>query len=287
LLPGLEQQRPYIFVTEQIVNEVYRQKVSAALSLVKQELALNDIPLPGHLLKSEDARLTEIREELQDIKKNIESVGKKFSELSSDLLGQVSKSQDEVSKAIASIFSQAVKHSDEELTRARSRQERGIPPGKPNGPLGDQLSWEQLLSKCKEDKPPLWIISDDSDYATKHEGKRFLNAALYEDMVQLYGPEPKIYCFDNLAEGLKHFAATAEVPADKLPTAEEIEQIKKEQESLPPLSFFLDGAADLGTFIAARNAFQHDQSMHLAAIRTLSQGLDVFVPPPVRDETKT
>lgn len=287
LLPGLEQQRPYIFVTEQIVAEVYRRKVEATLFLVKQELASHDIPLPEHLLSSGDTKLKEIRERLQQMKNDAEGIRKQLSELGSGLLKQVSKSQDEVSKALASIFYQPVKPTDAELERARSRKERGNPPGKLNGPLGDQLCWEQVLRKCREDKPPLWIITNDSDYATKYEGELFLNAALYQDLRAVYGAEPETYCFDSLADGLKHFAATTKVQADKLPTAEETEKIRKEQESLPTLSFFLDGAADLGAFIAARNAFQHDQSMHLAAIRTLSHGLDVFVPLPIKDENKT
>ena len=40
--------------------------------------------------------------------------------------------------------------------------------------------------------------------------------------------------FDNIADGIKHFAEITGVKADKVPSPEEIEEIKREEESLPP-----------------------------------------------------
>src|SRR5262249_3859964 len=42
-----------------------------------------------------------------------------------------------------------VPHTDEELQRAENRKARGIPPGKKDDPMGDELNWEQLLSFIK------------------------------------------------------------------------------------------------------------------------------------------
>jgi hypothetical protein len=116
------------------------------------------------------------------------------------------------------------------------------------------VSWEQILTKCK-DKPSLWIITRDSDYATKHEGKMFLNALLYQELALGYQKQPEVFCFDNIAEGLKHFSETTSVIAKKLPTPDETEQIKKEQESLPPLGWLVNSGDALST--AIRDADMH------------------------------
>ena len=46
----------------------------------------------------------------------------------------------------------------------------------------------------------------------------------------------EVFCYDNIPEGISHFAATVHVSADTLPTEAETEEIKKQQEALPPLS---------------------------------------------------
>src|ERR1700722_11947028 len=115
----------------------------------------------------------------------------------------------------------------------------GNPPGKNNDPLGDQVSWEQILRKAAG-KPSLWVITKDSDYATKYEGRVFLNGFLYDELASLYKKEPDVFCFDNLAEGLKHFVKTTSVKTEKLLTPRETEQIKEEQDSLPPLDWQVD-----------------------------------------------
>jgi len=102
--------------------------------------------------------------------------------------------------------------------------------------LGDQLSWEQILSRCK-DKSRLWIITRDGDYATNYGGKLFLNAALYKNLAELREPAPDVRCYDNIPDGIKDFADTVDVKAEKLPNPEETEQIKKEQEALPSLAW--------------------------------------------------
>jgi hypothetical protein len=221
-----------------------------------------------------DAIVVRIRERLQNIRKKI----------SHDLLEQVSQSKDEVSKALTGVFFQAVAHTDGELQRARARKERGNPPGKRDDPLGDQLNWEQILSHCK-DKPRLWIITRDSDYGTVHAGKMFLNAALYQELARLYESEPTVFCFDNIAEGLRHFAKTTGAKAEKLPTPEETEQIKKEQELLPPLGW-LTNYDDAG-YIAIQNAYRMgDSTLLRAALRSQVISEEVIPPPAAKEADK-
>ena len=64
--------------------------------------------------------------------------------------------------------------------------------------------------------------------------KFLLRAAL------LYKKQPEVFCFHNFIDGLKHFSATTSVKATKLPPPNETEQIKKEQESLPPLGWLVN-----------------------------------------------
>jgi PIN domain len=239
LLAALTEQADYIFVTKQISDEVQRNKVgTAAVFLAHQfkQIALNTFAVPDHLFGSTSTKAEEIRQQLKDIGSQFERTNDELRTLACELLDQISRSEDEVSKTLAGIFARAVPHTDAELHRARVRRELGNPPGKKGDPLGDQLTWEQILTRFKETKR-IWVITRDSDYTVKYEGKVFLNAALYQELAQLAGPTPDVFCFDNLPEGIRHFAEATKVKAEALPTPEETEQIKKEQESLPPMGW--------------------------------------------------
>jgi hypothetical protein len=78
------------------------------------------------------------------------------------------------------------------------------------------------------------------------------HASLFQELVQLYKAEPAVFCFDNLAEGLEHFVKTTGAKAENLPTPEETKQIKKEQESLPPIGWLTnyDDSAHIGLHFA-------------------------------------
>jgi PIN like domain len=234
VLAALEEQQAYIFVTEQIVDEVYRRKLGKAGNFFAEQLKKwEGIAFPDHLLDITDKSIASKYEKLREIAKQPKDAKEEFRELASDLLRQVSQSKDDISKRLAGIFAKAVPHSPEELKRAQERREHGNPPGKATDPLGDQLSWEQLLSRCQSNRG-LWIVTGDLDFATKHAGRMILNAKLYKDLVTRTHPaEPEVFCFDNLPDGLKNFVQKNRLKATKLPTPEEAEQIKKEQELLP------------------------------------------------------
>ena len=126
------------------------------------------------------------------------------------------------------------------------RQRIGNPPGKKIDSLGDQISWEQLLTYCKaKGKPKLWIITRDSDYATAYDKRLYLNAFLYSELAQVFNVGPEVFCFDNIPDAVKHFSETERIKADKLPTPEETKQIKEEQASLPRVDW-LKGYDDGG-----------------------------------------
>jgi hypothetical protein len=171
---------------------------------------------------------------MSEIHQKIKGMNAEIDALILDLMEQISFSKDEVSKALSLIFANAVPHSSEELERARNRRELGNPPGKTTNPIGDQLSWEQILTQFK-DKKRLWIISRDGDYGTPYSGKRFLNRFLYDELCKI-APDPEIYLFEDIAEGINHFVDTTGVKAEQRLTPEEVEEIKREEKALPNLN---------------------------------------------------
>jgi hypothetical protein len=147
------------------------------------------------------------------------------------IMEKIGRSNDEVSEVLKLLFAKAVPHQEEELQRAKQRKERGQPPGKNADPIGDQLTWEQILSRFAG-KTKLWIITRDGDYGTIYEGRGFLNQLLYEELRNV-SPEAEAFLFGDVASGVKHFADITGVKADKLPSPEEIEEIRKEEKTLP------------------------------------------------------
>jgi hypothetical protein len=254
ILAALNEQKEYIFVTRQVVEEVNRGKVKVAaifLGDLLKTIELNAVPVPDHILNSTDSKLEALSKRLAKAREEFSKIKQESRRRADHFLREVSQSKDEVSKALEDIFSKPVPPTPDEVDRAKERKIFGHPPGKYTDPLGDQLSWEQILTKCK-DGPKLWILTRDSDYAIRHDGKMYLNARLYEELGSLYQTEPEVFCFDTMAEGLKHFSENAEVKANRLPTPTETEQIKQEQESLPPLGWLVDSTDALST--AIRNA---------------------------------
>lgn len=170
-----------------------------------------------------------MRKITQDIKK----VNAQVDAWELSIIKQISCSEDEVSKALSSIFANPVPHTSEELQRARERKELGNPPGKGAGSIGDQLNWEQILTNFKG-KKRLWIISRDSDYGIIHDDQSFLNGFLYEELCKIV-PAPEVYLFGDIATGIKHFVNKTGVKAEQGLSPEVAEEIEREEKSLPPL----------------------------------------------------
>lgn len=69
-------------------------------------------------------------------------------------------------------------------------------------------------------------------------GKGFVNQFLYDELLTVSpGAEP--FLFENIPDAIEHFAKITGVKADKLPTPEQREEIKKEETTL--LHGFLAG----------------------------------------------
>jgi PIN domain len=237
LLAPLGEQVDYIFVTQQVFREVQRNKILVAADFLKQkskEIKLQTFNLPDHLSSSSIDHRKDILQQMEEIHKKIKNVNAEVDALMFSIMEQISCSDDEVSKALSPIFANAIPHSPEELQRARDRRELGNPPGKSNSPIGDQLTWEQILTHFKG-KKRLWIISRDGDYGTVYGGRGFLNRFLYNELCGV-ASEPEVYLFKDMVEGIRHFVDTTGVKAEQHLTPEEVEEIEKEEKSLPHLT---------------------------------------------------
>lgn len=236
-LESLVEQVDSIFITQQVLSEIQRNKLVVAADFCKKKsesLKLKNCQLPECLFNTN----IDILQQMPKSNKEIEQVNDKVDDLMLKTLKQISRSEDEVSKSLSPIFAKAVLHSAEELQRAKERRELGNPPGKSNNPLGDQLTWEQILTHFKG-KKRLWIISSDNDYGTFYKKKNnnygYLNCFLYDELCNV-GNAPEVYLFDELHKGLEHFIDTTAVKAEKRLTSEELEEISKEEEYLLSLN---------------------------------------------------
>ncbi len=251
LLGSLEEQKTHILVTTQIVDEVYRNKlkVARAFFLAKfKNLDISEGSVPDHLFGIGDEKTTELRDSLKQAAK----VKDELVNLTVKTFSEISRSEDEVSRRLMEIFDKALTPSPEELQRARDRKERGNPPGKPEDPLGDQISWEQLLTYCKG-KHRIWLITADSDYHTTYEKTLLLNAKLYRELAAVCDEKPEVYCFSDLLNGIQHFGRNAGVKAENLPTVEEAKEIEQELNTLAPLAY--NARMDAANMVAIRSHY--------------------------------
>ena len=182
-------------------------------------------PIPDHLLGIDDAKLRQLRGTLAGAKSAVSGVR----ELANSILAQISRSEDNVSRQLIALFHNAIIPSAEEIERARRRREFGCPPGKIDNPLGDQVVWEQLLTRCRgSDRNTVWIISADTDYGIVSGNKLLLNSLLYRDLVEASPKHLDLHCFADLSDGLKEFAKSIGIKDSSLPTQNETKRIKKE-----------------------------------------------------------
>jgi hypothetical protein len=236
LLDLLEQVKDHLFVSEQIVSEVLRNKVgsfqkftSLRLKEIQKEKA--DSPIPGHLFGLNEEESAELKKRFTQATE----ARNRLKKLADEALERIHQSEDTVSKRLSGVFATAISPTDEEMRRARNRKEIGNPPGKSRDRLGDQISWEQFLSHCdRKGIKRVWIVTGDSDFYDKAGDRCLLNPLLARDLNRLGVSES--HCFDKLT-GVEDFARNSGVKVEKLPTEQESEEIKKEIESLPPIGW--------------------------------------------------
>mgnify|MGYP001213158371 CR=1 FL=1 len=225
---------PYIFITQQIVDEVQRNKLSVlALFLNEQQKGLTglNVNLPRQFANG--ARWSELRETFREAQEALKSAQEKMKDHFSQVVESASRSEDDVSVKLTDIFSNAKKPTQQQLRNARIRKERGNPPGKRSDPLGDEVTWEQLLSVIKG-KKRLWIISRDNDYGTKFDKSDHLNSFLLSELRSIQ-KDIEVFLFRDTTEALAHFKQKTKIVAEEELTETEVKEIAHEERSLQPI----------------------------------------------------
>jgi hypothetical protein len=232
LLKTLVELKDQIFITEQIYDEIQRNKLSVSLKSFSSNSKLIGVikktTLPEHLDNCVDEKLKKWNDDRVEIIKDEERLKKEYSEIVNDTLHSIMASEDNVSNELSKIFTSVHSASSEEIIAARLRKELGNPPGKPSDPLGDQLTWEQFLTKYSTQE--VWIITADEDYYSEFNNQRFLNPYLYNELkTKSYISSPKIHLFKTLADGISDYSLKRDMKIDTLPSIDELEVIRQEE----------------------------------------------------------
>ena len=225
LLRGLAAQKDSIFVTQQIVDEVQRNKLRVATAFLAGKFQPGS-DIPDYLFDENTTK---------SLRNKLKETNAALKKAIAETLERISRSEDDVSNTLQVIFKKAAGETEDELLRARKRKERGNPPGKGSDPLGDELNWEQLVVRAKG-KSRLWVITNDSDYFDVGEGKVFLNPLLRQELEMTL----RVYCFKKLDEGIRSFAEVTGVGKENLPTEKESQEIVKESEHVQRVNALRD-----------------------------------------------
>lgn len=183
-----------LFVTQQVVDEVERNKLGRASEFVRTQIATMKLPkiaLPG--------LSAELGESQRDLVARTDQLRRLAETEAARYLEELARSEDPTSTLLKPLFARAVTASPAAGQRARDRRERGNPPGKKTDPLGDQLSWEQLLEQLGPGDH-LHILTKDSDYALDIGGRTHLAPMLYREARERVGDAGTITVHNTLAD---------------------------------------------------------------------------------------
>lgn len=233
LLHPLIEIKDSIFITEQIVNEVNRNKLEVACKCFEdfyKMLGIKKVNLPNHFDDKKKSVTSELNEEKESIIEMEEQYKKKFNDYVHSILSKIMRSEDKVSKTLNDIFKRASKPTNEQIEKAKVRKCKGNPPGKIKDPIGDELSWIQLLDEF-DSETELWIVTTDTDFYSKYGNKLLLNSFLYNELrIKINNHEPKVIVFDNLTTSLEKYKIKQPQKVS-LPDKEELDKIRSEESS--------------------------------------------------------
>jgi hypothetical protein len=177
--------------------------------------------LPEHLDEDSSPKLAEWNKARKKLEESISTSNKALTTILNDILNDISVSKDKISKELSILYSKSKKPTPVDIEKARFRKEIGNPPGKKEDPLGDQLSWEQLLNIIPK-ITTLWVVSTDRDYFNEHKKSLYLNPILYNDLIKL-NPKLEVKIFNTLSKALKDFDSIEKI--NTIPSKEELDII--------------------------------------------------------------
>jgi hypothetical protein len=231
LLDDLIVVKSNIFVTNQITNEIERNKLNVfnkSLSSYKKNVGISKVNLPEHIDGNNTRKLEEWNNKRKRIEEDNEKLIKELDGIFEENISDISVSKDNVSLKLKSIFQNISNASSEEITLARTRKEIGNPPGKKDDPIGDQITWEQLLNKIPMTNR-IWIITNDFDFYTKFKATCYLNPFLSQELLNK-NTKIKINIFESLSDGLRHFFSLNKI--DSKISEADFKKVSKEEKTL-------------------------------------------------------
>jgi len=238
LLASLLELKSNIFVPTHIADEVRRNKLRVAIASFSEylkKLGIQKTNLPEHFDGLDNDKIKKWNTKRNNLILAEKSLLTNFTEIAEETIESIMKSSDKVSMILEDLFEHSTIATEAEVFSAKRRKELGDPPGKAEDPLGNQVSWEQLLS-AYDGKEKLWLISNDHDYLDKYGEKCYLNAFLYRELASKSNTPPVIFCFNSLADGLMHFSKNSGYKVKELPSQEVMKEITVE-ESLVMMDF--------------------------------------------------
>ena len=213
--------RPHMLVTEMLVREVNRNRLSKYLEYrhgFTTQKAKFPFVFPHHTKNEDDKNA--FGQEYGKLKEKCDSSMKELSRFIDDAhdknVKAISEGIDYVSSSLQDLFSDPVPATDEQLERARKRKEIGDPPGKQKDPLGDQIAWEQLLDAARG-RGVVCIVTADGDYYYVHNYEVFLHPTLYAELKEVQGVTA-IHCFNRLGDFFDHLRGTGILETKDLPS---------------------------------------------------------------------
>jgi hypothetical protein len=230
LLEVLPTIRDDIFVTEQIVNEVMRNKLKIAVDSMKEvqkSFQIKGATFPEGFKGAETVKWNQTIEELRAKEKELVNLGAKVIE-------SVASSKDTVTNNLSPLFSRSLIANADQEARAEKRKKYGNPPGKKGDPVGDQLSWIQFLDTV-ESGDKVFIVSYDGDFADESGGRVFLNPFLLKDLKDKGLDPAEVFCFKDLITALGEIKSRVN-PELALPGIIDVQEIRKEE--LTPYKYY-------------------------------------------------
>ncbi|MBN8686390.1 MAG: DUF4935 domain-containing protein [Chitinophagales bacterium] len=219
-----------VIVTRQIADEVLRNSVSVNAANLKNALNSLQWHKPSLPYKNASAQtvqqITTVYNQFKALKLQIES------DLEQQLL-LISKQGDEITTKLNEIFSVALQPTADEIENAKLVKTFGNPPGKKSDPIGDELSWLQLLNKLQQNDRVV-IVTNDRDYASVFNNKSVLNAKLHSDISDR---QVEYFVYSEILDGIKKLrelqqADAAAFEAKDFPTEAEQTTIQKEEQKI-------------------------------------------------------
>ena len=250
LLPYASALRPHMLVTEMLVREVNRNRLSTYLDY-RRSYKIQEAKFPAvfpHHTKN-DHEKDEFDKEYSRLMRTYDSSMRELSNFIANThensVKAISQGTDYMSLSLRGLLSNPVPATETQLKRARVRRELGDPPGKYKDPLGDQLNWEQLLDAARE-KEIVWIVTTDQDYCYVHNDRAFLHPTLHTELNAVPGITD-IHCFNRLGDFFENLRGRDILESKLLPSRDltkaantEIDAVKSPSVRFVDLSAYPD-----------------------------------------------